>query len=223
MKRLATLLLACFLPLSAYGVEYAGATANGSITAQEKYIDFQHGVFSQEHTGLAKLTIGYEVNHFLIQLNGSARGEWIDADKSFDMKEYGGGLAVGGTFGGFDLTIGDRYLVFVDGDNVNEVYVSADGDWAYGGFNVTAHYPTEDISEFNQNLWVDAQVTASYFLDLTVGASYHDGDMARYFGEVSRDFGSGLVLTPFVRYETNKPSLEASNIDYTTVGLKASF
>jgi len=223
MKKIITLLVAMLFCSTAYAVEYAGATANGTITVQDKYLDYQHGVYSQEHTGLAELTIGYEVNHFLIQLNGSARGEWIDADKSFDMKEYGGGLEVGGTFGGFDLTVGDRYLVFIDGDNVNEVYVSADGKWAYGGFGVTAYYNTEDFSDFNNALWVDAEVTASYFLDLTVGASYHDGDMARYFGEVSKGFGEGLVLTPFVRYETNKPSLDASNIDYTTVGLRASF
>ena len=223
MKIIITLLLACFLALPAYALDYAGATANGSITAVDKHIDYQHGVFDQEHNAIADLTIGYEYNHFLIQLHGGARGQWIDADTSFDMAEYSGAVDVGGRFGGFDLTVGDRYIVFTDADNVNEVYVSADGEWRFGGFNVTGYYNTEDFSDFSNALWVDAEVTASYFLDLTVGASYHDGDMARYFGEVSRDFGSGLVLTPFVRYQTNKPSLDSSNVDYTTVGLRASF
>ena len=222
MKKLITFVAAMLFCSTAWALDYAGATANGSITAVDKHIDIQHGIYDQEHNAIADLTIGYEYNHFLIQLHGSARGQWSDADTAFDLEEYSGGVSVGGTFGGFDLTVGDRYLVFTDMDNVNEVYVSADGSWAYGGFNLTAYQDTSDISNLD-TLWVDGSVTATYFASLTVGASYNDGDIARYWGEVSKDFGTGLALTPFVRYETNKPSLESSNIDYTTVGLKASF
>ena len=223
MKRLATLLLACFLPLSAFGVEYAGATANGSITGVDKHIDMQHGIYDQEHNAIADLTIGYEYNHFLVQLNGSARGQWSDADTAFDVEEYSGGVSVGGTFGGFVLAVGDRYIVFLEDENANEIYAVAEGDWRFGGFNVEAYYNTADFGDFNKSFWVDGSLTASLLVDATIGASYHDRDVARYWAELSKDFGSGLVLTPFVRYETNKPSLEASNIDYTTVGLKASF
>jgi len=218
MKRIATILLACFLASPAFAFDFGGASVNGSITGVDKYV-FRGVNISDNHQAIGELKTSYKASDVLLEGFGYARGEWSHPDANADFKEYRIGGSVGYEVSGFTIKAGDVFYI-LDTDNRNEVFVSADGDWMFGGFNTTAYYDTG--KDFSEGVWVDASVTGTYIADLTLGASYStaEDNISRYFGEVGMDFtAKSLTMRPFLRYETDRNF----DRDYYVIGGRFSF